>query len=446
MRSIIYFSFYQTFRSITSANKQSVSIQVCDCLLFFLSFDSILYVQRSLFSSFRSDVCIKNWTVCVTSSGCFHHQMWVPMMMNAREEGREREREMMWWGIQWLLNLKRTHHSILPVSFRLPFFHFSFPLGSFPFLHRLSLLLLLQVSSSSLSERSGLEIRATGSRMEERREERKKKTSVWVERVMIRVAKDERMNERVSDGKMYLKERQEWWERRKRDIEGTYVSVWWKLWDHWRISFPKKNEDERHWFSEGEKEWWEACEWREQFFSQIKCSIKGLRKRQKSFLSHELFLSLSLYRVFVRKTMEHRTHQMCVWMTLSICCYVLSFFLVFKGFERKLCMYKKEGGREGEERGKSSLWELVCLVCFVKNSFPLLSPSSFSSHIVETVERERQWKRGKKDQEKGRKGKGGLKWKGRHGWKEWKKGVERMKEKGWKEWKKRDGKTVSKFN
>lgn len=45
--------------------------------------------------------------------------------------------------------------------------------------------------------------------MKERREG-EKKTSIWVERVMIRVAKDERMNERVSDGKMYLKERQEW--------------------------------------------------------------------------------------------------------------------------------------------------------------------------------------------------------------------------------------------
>lgn len=44
--------------------------------------------------------------------------------------------------------------------------------------------------------------------MEERLEEGEKKTSIWVERVMIRVVKDERMNERVSDGKMYLKERQ----------------------------------------------------------------------------------------------------------------------------------------------------------------------------------------------------------------------------------------------
>ena len=157
-----------------------------------------------------------------------------------------------------------------------------------------------------------------------------------------------------------------------------------------------------------------------------------VEEETKVFSLSRIVSSLSLYRVFVRKTMEHRTHQMCVWMTLSICCYVLSFFLVFKGFERKLCVCKKGG--EGGERGKSSLWELVCLVCFVKNSFPLLSPSSFSSHIVETVERERQWKRGKKDQEKGRKGKGGLKWKGRHGW----------KEKGWKEWKKRDGKNERK--
>lgn len=121
---------------------------------------------------------------------------------------------------------------------------------------------------------------------------------------------------------MYLKERQEWRERRKRDKnderEGRETSKGLMLACDENCEITEeflflKRMRMRDIHSQGRKRMMGGMRVTRTVLFTNQMFHERVEEETKVFsLSRIVSLSLSLYRVFVRKTMEHRTHQMCV--------------------------------------------------------------------------------------------------------------------------------------